>query len=205
MDQILAMLAVFVGWGLNEFSHVYRSSKEHKQAIAHALSILLDVRYQVIYLENIIPVLKEQGLPSEAIPEFRTIIENIGLDKDGLTEEYEQALEIVAKNAPLVAFRYRSKASFPNFIKKMRGVALDGGMDPVVMELLISNLHSMMIPRMDELVIDLASLHSKKLKTEVEAIVNGKFQYPEEFNNYFAIIQEANKSRQGTHQSFTSD
>lgn len=118
MDQILAMLAVFVGWGLNEFSHVYRSSKEHKQAIAHALSILLDVRFQAIYLENMIPELKEQGIPSEAMPLIRTIIENIGLGKDGLNEEYEQALEIVAKNAPLIAYEYRSRASFPHSLKR---------------------------------------------------------------------------------------
>lgn len=201
MDQILAMLAVFVGWGLNEFSHVYRSTKEHKQAIAHALSILLDVRFQAIYLENMIPILKEQGAPSEAIPIIRTFLENIGLGKDGLNEEYEGALEIVAKNAPLVAYEYRSRASFPQLIKKMRGMALESGMDPAGMELIESSLHSMIIPRMDELVIDLASLHSKKLKTEVEAIVNQKFELPEGMDNYFAVIQEANKSSQGKQQS----
>lgn len=201
MDQILAMLAVFVGWGLNEFSHVYRSSREHKQAIAHALSILLDVRFQAIYLENMIPILKEQGIPSEAMPVIRTLLENIGLGKDGLSEEYEEALEIVAKNAPLVAFEYRSRASFPQFIKKMRGIALESGMDPAGMELIESNLHSMIVPRMDELVISLASLHSKKLRAEVEAIVNREFELPEGMDNYFAVIQEANKSSQGAQQS----
>ena len=201
MDQILAMLAVFVGWGLNEFSHVYRSSREHKQAIAHALSILLDVRFQAIYLENMIPILKEQGIPSEAMPVIRTLLENIGLGKDGLSEEYEEALEIVAKNAPLVAFEYRSTASFPQFIKKMRGIALESGMDPAGMELIESNLHSMIVPRMDELVISLASLHSKKLRAEVEAIVNREFELPEGMDNYFAVIQEANKSSQGAQQS----
>jgi hypothetical protein len=204
VDQILAMLAVFIGWGLNEFSHVYRSSKEHKQAIAHALSILLDVRFQAIYLENLIPILKELGIPSEEMPIIRTLIDNVGLGKDGLSEEYEEALEIVAKNSPLVAYEYRSRASFPQLIKKIRGMALEGGMNPAGMELIESNLHSMIIPRMDELVISLASLHSKKLKTEVEAIVNKEFKWPEGMDNYFAVIQEANKLSQGTQQSCAS-
>ena len=134
MDQLLTIVAIVIGWGLNEFSHFYRSSKEHSKAISQALSILLEVRFHTIYLEKIMPVLKEQGIPEEILPLIRGMSGDIGVDFSVLSEKYDSAMEIVAQNAPLIAYEYRSKAAVPNFVKQLRSKAMENGVSPQLME-----------------------------------------------------------------------
>lgn len=67
MDQIIAILALITGWGLNELSQLFRSSRQHKAAIANALSILLEARFEAVYIENMIPILKKHGVHGELV------------------------------------------------------------------------------------------------------------------------------------------
>jgi hypothetical protein len=91
MEQIVTIIALIIGWGLNEISHFFHSTKEHKQAIAHALSILLEVRFQIIYIENVIQILKEKGMPDEVIPKMKQFAKSMN-PVNGLIDEYEAAL-----------------------------------------------------------------------------------------------------------------
>ncbi len=198
MDQIFtiigALLAVLLGWVLNGITHTNRASKEHKRAIAHALSILLEVRHQMVYLDQFMRSLKEKGLPEEVVPAIRALVDNIGLGKEGLDKEYENALEIVAQNAPLVAFEFRSRASAPQTLKKLRAMALEDGTNPHIIEAIDTNLTKLILPHMNELVQALAKLHSRKSAKEVRLILENEFEMPEGINDYFASILEADKA-----------
>lgn len=202
VEKIIPLFAVAIGWGLNEFSHVFRSSKENKQAIAHALSVLLDIRFQAVYFEHMFSVLRKHGMPEEAVPVIRVLIEKTGIGKQGLSEEYEEALKVVAKHAPLVAYEYRSRASFPDFLRNLRGMAVENGMPVESMEDLESKLNSLVIPRMDELVVNLASFHSRKLERDVRRIIGKPVELPEGINEFISAMRgELTSQASGTPQS----
>ena len=204
IEKLIPLIAVAIGWSLSEFSYIFRSSKEHKQAIAQALSVLLDVRFQIVYLEHMIPVFKKNGIPDEAIPVIRMVFDKVGGEKMGLNEEYEKALEVVAKHAPLIAYEYRSRASFPDFLKNLREIAIENGMSIGSMAQIESKLNSMVIPRMNELVINLASFHSNKLQKEVQKVIEMPFEMPDGFEDYMAEMeQELSNQTSGTSHSST--
>jgi hypothetical protein len=198
MDHILTVIgtiaAVVIGWALTWVSQANNSSKEHKQAIAHALSILLEVRYQLIYLNHSISCLRKKGFSEKLLPEIREdLFAMIGIGENEKIQKYEKAIEIVAKNAPLVAYEYQSRASLPEFLKKFRKNALVNGVSPQMIEVMESRLTSMVVPRMNELVLALARLHSPKTAKEVKGIIDHKFEEPEGFDDYFASVLEEAK------------
>lgn len=61
----ISIVSLSVGWLLNELSNHLKKSGEHKAAIASALTLLLDVRYQIYHFHNVILLLKETGAEAD--------------------------------------------------------------------------------------------------------------------------------------------
>lgn len=190
MDQIIVISAFTIGWGLCEFSHLLRASREKKEAIAHALSIFLDNRAQVFYLENMMPALNNNQTPTQPPPDIRALMANTGPREPHAITAHEKALDTLSIYAPVMVSEYRSQVSFSKMIHQLKAIALEGVATPDRLKSLESELSSNILPQMNALATNLASLHSKKLKMEIEAVICQEFEFPDGMENCFTPAHE---------------
>jgi len=183
-EIIVTVSALIIGWCLREVSQLFRTTKEYKQAIANALSLLLEVRFQILHLENLLHIFKKEGLPEEEVPAVRAQVQEITSWGNDLSEKYDYALETIAKHEPLVAYEYRSKASYPLLIKKLKDLATQQSIPMEIFDKMESQLNFLILPRMNELVTELAKMHSRKNYKEVKRIIEMGFELPDDFYTY---------------------
>ena len=182
MENLITIFALVIGWGLNEATHYIRTSKEHKAAIANALSILLEIRFQAVVVDVVMEELKRHGAASEIIPTIRTLIDDIMQHSTALDDEYVESMKILAGTAPLLAYEYRSRNTMPNFLRTWRAIATEQGLPLKQIEEMEAQLKSVVIPKLNELIIFLAGVHSKKSAKAVKKIIETPVEIPKEIS-----------------------
>lgn len=192
MNSIITIFAIVVGWALNELSQFIRMRHSHSRAISHALSILLEVRYQAVCIEHLIDKFKKIGLEEKTMPYMRQVMDTLMPNSESLNNEYEDAIRKVSEESPLLAYEFRSKASISTFFSNYRNIALQSGASPESFELVESQLRSLIIPRLNELVLQLAKVHSKKSCSEVQRILESPIELPGDFEEIIDNFQKAN-------------
>lgn len=190
MEHLITIIALVVGWSLNEASHYIRTSKEHKAAIANALSILLEVRFQAVGINCVMNELKTRGAPDEIIPVIRILLDTVIPNSTALDDEYTESMKTVAKTAPLLAYEYRSRNTIPSFLRNWRSMASEQGMPLKEIEEMESQLNSMIIPRLNELIIHLAEVHSKKSTSAVAEILKNPVEMPKGFSEFLKNVEQ---------------
>lgn len=189
MEWFATIVALIVGWALNEASQYLRSSKDHKSAIANALSILLEVRYQMLSIEYVFGMLKEQGAPDALIPRFRLLMNTIIPSTSTLDSDYAESMKVVARTAPVLAYQYRSRNSISSFIQNWRTMASEHGAPLEEIEKMESQLNSLIVPKLNKIIIELAKTHSYKSYKEVISIIEKPIELPKELSGFFDEIK----------------
>lgn len=178
MNELIAVGAVVIGWFLSELSTYLRGGKARKEAIASALSVLLEVRFRAICFDSIISLLKEHGAPQSIAHQIRNVLEIIIPEPEEINSSYEESIRTLSKVAPLVAYEFRSKNSFMMFLANWRSMANDHGMDAAEIESLELKLKSVVLPEFDHMVLKLAKLHSRRSAKEVKKLVSTNIEIP---------------------------
>ncbi|MCG6272072.1 hypothetical protein K6U70_07740, partial [Vibrio vulnificus] len=181
ITSLLPVLSLIAGWGLNEYSQKKRSNAEYQASIAKVLSILLEVRHKLNATEFGLQKLKELGFPSELIPQIRDIAEQFIPDTEGLSADYNQALGLLAQRDPVLAFRFRSQDSVNEYLKMVRNISKQNEFPIELAESMESSFKNILLPNLNDLIRELAKIHSRSTSKEVDEILAKKPQLPAEF------------------------
>lgn len=193
MNEIIAIIAVAVGWVLSELSIYLRGGKARKEAVASALSILLEVRFRIICFDSIVSLFKEHGVQGGIAYQVRNILERIIPEPEEISSSYEESIRTLSKVAPLIAYEFRSKNSFMQFMSNWRHMATEHGVDAIEIESLEIELKSVVLPEFNKMVIKLAELHSRASAKEVKKLVSSNIKIPAELKSIMQSIN-ANKA-----------
>jgi len=191
VESLITIFALVIGWALNEASHYIRASKEHKAAIANALSILLEIRFQAVVIDAVMDEIKRHGASGEIIPSIRTLIDNIMQHSTALDDEYTESMKTVARTAPLLAYEYRSRNTMPSFLSSWRAIAAEHGMPLKEIEEMEAQLKSIVIPKLNELIIFLANVYSRKSAKAVKKIIETPVEIPKEISG---LLENSNRN-----------
>ncbi|GEM_PF-1770421 len=183
------LIGLVIGFLLNELSSLIRSGREDRRIIGKALAELLEVRHHLKTLPFAIDSLKE-SLPGPITPydEFmlRKAIWFLLPNTEGLQKRYEDAVSAVAGEFPMLAFGLRSKDAIGPLIGRLRGALPVEPKDAQLWLKIEDELVQLSIPKLDELILELAKLHSRATANEVKATLNKPFEKPKEFIKFFA-------------------
>ena len=151
---------------------------------------MLEVRFQAIGFDCVINELKKQGTPDDIIPVIRTMVDMLSPSSEALDSEYIEAMKTVSKTAPLLAYEYRSRNTIPNYLRNLRKIASEQGMPLNEVENMESQLSSLIIPKLNELILHLAEMHSRKSAKSVREILERPIEMPKEFSNFIETYKD---------------
>ena len=198
------LTGLIVGFGLNELSSVIRTSREDRRTIGKALAELLEVRHHLKTLPLAIEALKA-SLPGPigAHDEFmlRKAIWFFLPNTEGLQKRYEDAVSAVAGEFPTLAFELRSKDAIGPLIGRLRGTLPIDPKDSPLWLKMEDEVVRLSIPKLDDLIRELANLHRRSTAKDVKAILKNPFEIPTELVKFltdnFAAASAAAQAAQG--------
>jgi len=198
------LIGLIVGFGLNELSFVIRSSREDRRTIGKALADLMEIRHHLKTLPLAIESLKA------SLPGPITAYDELMLRKaiwfflpntDGLQKRYEDAVSAVAGEFPMLAFDLRSKDAIGPLIGRLRGTLPIDPKDAQLWLKIEDEVVRLSIPKLNDLILELAKLHSRETAKDVDGILKKPFEKPTEliqfFGDNFAAAIAAAQASQG--------
>lgn len=183
------LLGLVIGFLLNELSSVIKSGREDRRTIGKALAELLEVRHHLKTLPLAIDSLKESlPGPISAYDEFmlRKALWFLLPNTEGLQKRYEDSVSAVAGEFPMLAFGLRSKDAIGPIIGRLRGTLPVEPKDAQLWLKIEDEVVQLSIPKLDELILELAKLHRRSTARDVKAMLEKPFEKPKEFIKFFA-------------------
>jgi hypothetical protein len=109
MDILLAILAVVVGWFLNEISQWRRHEKERKRAVAMILMDLFLFRQRILAARKPLEQISRHfPLSVDQRSAFKELIESMIPKCENGTTRYDEALCIISGSNPDLALKIRT-------------------------------------------------------------------------------------------------
>lgn len=132
IDRLLPVVALVLGWFLNEVSQHQRLRRESRAAMGRALAELLEVRHSILVVQEVAAQLRNQlqlpdGLGGELVRALEQVVPLA--DAGG---RYDEAVTAIASVDPLLGYRLRSKNLIPTYLRKVRSLAEVDVVDPAV-------------------------------------------------------------------------
>ena len=188
MDALVAIAAVAVGWVLNEISRDRESSRNRKEAISSALSVMLEMRHRAKTIKYVLDRMQNAGAPGEIIPVMRALFDALLPQSEKDSIAYYEAVAELAKTSPLLAFQYRSRERLFDFLKNWREMMSSGGLAPADMEKLESQLNSVIEPHIDDGCIELAWKHSMVAWWKIRQALKKEYKFPDELEELLTSL-----------------
>jgi hypothetical protein len=169
MNMIVPLLAVALGWLLNELSSLVRLRREDRRTAGPVLTDLLEIRHRLLTLnEAVTEYVKELGkqlqLPSQAELRFqqylRTLLQTSFPRSPRFIEKYEEAVSTLARVDPIRAFRLRSQPLITPFLDWLQSLAASIETDAQIWSTVFEpELLGRFKPHIEELILDVARAH----------------------------------------------
>lgn len=171
--QILSpLLGVMLGGALTGIGSHLRNRKERKRVLAAALCDLLEIRHRITSAELMLKELSSiQGLQKSHIPAIRTAFASWMPMDPKIDERYSASIDLLAGIAPILAFRLRSRNEIPKLLDKYRAFAEGTGVDPGLIESFEVILRTVVVPNLNNGVLQLARSHSLFTEFEVKRLI----------------------------------
>lgn len=188
--QVLApLVGVVLGSALTGFGTYLRARIEHKRLIATALADLLEIRYQVVQLHSgVRGLLSKLKAPAEVIPHVLNFADSLVSTNKDLHERFEKSVSTLASVDPLLAFRVRAKNTLPHLLGTLRTFAITSGTDMALYERIESNLLKVVVPALDDAVLELARHHSWRTTRKIRSLISQANTIPDEF---MSLLQDS--------------
>lgn len=182
MHELITLLAVAVGWLLNELSSLIRLRREDRRSIGPVLRDLLEIRHRLFALDSAIAELKRHlPIPAEAESPLKQVLSMLVPPPPRLQERYDEAVSIVARANPLLAFRLGYQPTLETLLASLRNLAAS---DPATSKLCSSTVEPALLhlfkPRLDELILDVAQAHGFLTKWRARRILRRPMQLTQE-------------------------
>ena len=172
MEWLFPLGSLVVGWLLNEMAKKFQMSRERQAHIGRALSNLLELRHQILAVENAIELSSKQlSLPDDSKSLLRILMEQILPQEDEFVAQYEEAIEQLSESDPVTAFDLRTRGQTSRFIKTIRTLGTAQGASTTEIAMVEKLLKEALLPALEKGVMELAKLHGKQTKKRVEKIL----------------------------------
>jgi hypothetical protein len=169
MNVIVPLLAVALGWLLNELSSLIRLRREDRRTAGPVLTDLLEIRHRLLTLnEAVKEYVKELGkhlqIPPQAQLQFQqylqTLLQTSFPQAPVFIEQYEEAVSTLARVDPIRAFRLRSQPLIAPFLDWVRSLAASSEPDVRLWNAVVEpELLGRFKPHIEELILDVARAH----------------------------------------------
>lgn len=199
MSQIvLLVVGALVGLLAGQGSEWLRLRREEKQAIGRALKTLLYVRDYLYSLKRTKEIIKEHAnLPSQQIVQFQYFMQAVILPSArNLVGKYEEAIDVVSGFKPLLGLRLAKQTELVPTI--MRIAQLVGQSEQASTAWLSLETHISDPSILDNLILDLAELHSIDMRYEVRRQLEEILSVPSDFENFFKENAKATQNSEPT-------
>lgn len=185
----VAIVAVIVGWSLNELSFHLRVRLEDRRSIGRALSELMEIRHELIALPKIMEVVRTKiPIPSEAGPQIRQALESLLPYSEGLEKRYDAAVTSVSGAFPMLAFELRSKDALRPFLARMRVLLQSDAEAQLFWSKMEDRIVRHLTPALDRLILRLARRRGLRTWWDARSRLRGVFDMPNDFDDFFSEI-----------------
>lgn len=191
-NYIVPVIAVLLGWLLNEFSFFFRTRREDKGAFARVLTELLELRHRAFAIRRIQELFKTQlPVPPETQIALTSATEAFLPNFEDLAKRYNEAVDSVASTDPMLAFRLRSQDFFPSLSRTLRGLAISDKKVAQVWQEIENELNTLLNPLFDEFLIELAKRHSFRSRRAVRRYLKKLEKSPVELEQFIKKTLES--------------
>jgi len=189
--DLLPLLGVLLGAGLSGISQLYKERQERKQAIAKALTDLLEVRHHIAGINEVLNAFKQKyDIPAEVEALLHSTIEQASPIDPDLHKRYESAVSILSGYDPMLAFSLRSRSTAPHFINSVQSLGSTHGVNGQELGMISSALLStILVPTMNQAVLKLAAAHTWATRRKVAKYIKKSSGLPVEANVMFAQLE----------------
>ena len=198
MDKIITLLAVALGWLLNELTNLLRLRREDRRAVGPVLRDLLEIRHRLIALDFVLPELKKHfPIPPEAEFPLKQILIAMVPEGPHFAERYEEAVSIVARAEPLLAFRLTNQPVLGRLMNLLRDlVASDQAASKFWATVGEPKLLELVKPLLEELILDVARAHGPLTKWRTRRYLKKPLDLaPDEQQKISAFLSELQKQQ----------
>ncbi len=191
MDKIITLLAVTLGWFLNEVGRAFELRREGRRAIAEVLTDLMEIRHNLLAIEKLRDVLSTTlRVPADRLPPVQDWIEPWLPDAKKFAERYEEGVRALARADPILAYRLRSHAIIRPALADLRKLAIAGGEPPNLWGRIERSLVGIVGPHLDELILEVARLHGWITWVRVRHLIRKPLALTSEEERSFARLVE---------------
>lgn len=194
------LLAVVIGWSLNQFSSKKKDTREDKKILKESLFYLLELRYLITNLnvgklltiatteilkkfpkelqnETSIDVVRKTLHPYLVLLIKETFLEN----ENSLSSQYKAAIVKLSSVDPILAYRLSGKENVIRQVEKIKQEAInlvpnnsdeDAKIISAISTELDDKIFSDFLPLLDELIIEMASNIKTSYEDEVQVLLN---------------------------------
>lgn len=181
------LLGLIVGFGLNEVSYFLRIRREDQRTISKTLAELLDVRHLLRFQPLAVETLKKAlpvGIAAHDEVMLRNALSMFIPSTEGMQKRYEDAVSAVSAFLPLLAYDLRSKDVAGPLLGRLRStLPIEPATAPLWLKM-EDEVVKMALPKLEELILELAKLHSRKTAKEVATLLKKPTEAPTEFEQF---------------------
>jgi hypothetical protein len=178
LGGLIPVLALVLGWALNEFSSSLRIRREDRRAAGPLLTDLLEMRHRLFGLDAAIAELRAHlPIPPEAEPFLKQLILQLIPEAPKYEERFEDAVREVARGNPILAFRLRGQPFVLPMLSQLRGIAAPDQAASLVWHRIVEpGFLDLLKPNLEDLILEVAKAHGwwtwfrawRRLKTPLE-------------------------------------
>ncbi len=160
MSGIITLLAVALGWFLNELSTGLRHRREDRRAAGPVVMDLLEIRHRLIALNDVKEnVFDKLQIPAQVQLYLKQYICTLLPDPPKFAERYEDAVSTLARVDPVQAFRLCGKSGIGPFIAQLSGLAASDQSSSEFWNMVEPGVLMRFMPHLEELILDVARVH----------------------------------------------
>jgi len=194
---LTTLVSAATGWLLHELSDYLKARGEEKRALGLALAQFLDVRERLRAIPHMVALLRKRVeiTPYDDIM-LRRAVEEFLPNVEELQKRYNAAIDGVAGNFPLLAFRLRSKDVATPLIRQLRTLSAQNSQGFILLGKVEDELVRLALPKFDEIALELARRHSWRTWWQVKSLL--KSADIREADEFFSFIEKLAKEQGGT-------
>ena len=161
MDKIITLLAVALGWLLNELSTLLRLRREDRRAAGPVLTDLLEIRHRLVALDAVVAELgKRFEVPPQGRLLLQRFLQTLIPEAPKFVETYEAAVSTLARVDPIIAFRVRGQPWIAPLLARLRALAaFDQAGAEFWSAVVEPGVLTLLRPGLEELILDVARAH----------------------------------------------
>lgn len=146
------VIGALLGWILNQLGQWFVSRRERRRAVARVLSDLLEIRHRLLAVPRTLEeISKHVQLPPQAHFVLAAVLGNL-LPAGKLAERYNESVNLVASDDPILGFRLRSRDVVFFVLDQLRLVAASDPAATAAWPELESRLMEQVIPNLEEVI-----------------------------------------------------